>query len=66
MIVLKVILLMIAIFVTLLWFTKLITDCVSAMYGNNFSDENAQKDGILRIYMIFIISVLWPIIIAIW
>lgn len=66
MIVFKVILLMVAIFVTLLWFTKLITDCVSAMYGNNFSDENAQKDGILRIYMITIISVLWPIIIAIW
>ena len=66
MIVFKVILLMAAIFVTLLWFTKLITDCVSAMYGNNFSDENAQKDGILRIYMITIISFLWPIIIAIW
>lgn len=66
MIVLKVILLMVAIFVTLLWFTKLITDCVSAMYGNNFSDENAKRDGILRIYMIMIISFLWPIIIAIW
>ena len=66
MTVFKVILLMVAIFVTLLWFTKLITDCVSAMYGNNFSDENAQKDGILRIYMITIISILWPIIIAIW
>lgn len=66
MIVLKCLLLIIALFITLLWITKLITDCVSAMYGSSFSDETANKDGLLRIYMIAIISVLWPIIIVIW
>jgi hypothetical protein len=63
MLVLKLILLIIAFFITLLWITKLVTDCVSAIYGNNFSDENAEKDGILRLYMIIAMSVLWPIII---
>ena len=66
MVVLKAILLIIAFFITLLWITKLITDCVSAMYGNDFSNEGAQKDGLLRIYMIIVMSILWPIIIIIW
>lgn len=66
MVVLKTILLIFVLFVTLLWVTKLITDCVSAMYGNDFSNETAQKDGLLRIYMIAIISILWPIVIIIW
>jgi uncharacterized membrane protein len=66
MVVIKAILLMIVLFVTLLWVTKLITDCVSAIYGNNFSDETAQRDGILRIYMIIIMSILWPIVIIMW
>jgi hypothetical protein len=57
---------MFVLFVTLLWVTKLITDCVSAMYGNDFSNETAQKDGLLRIYMIAIMSILWPIVIIIW
>jgi uncharacterized membrane protein len=62
----KFILLVLAFFVTILWITKLITDCVSAIYGNDFSNENAQRDGIIRTYMIIIMSVLWPIIILIW
>jgi uncharacterized membrane protein len=66
MVVLKTILLIFVLFVTLLWVTKLITDCVSAMYGNDFSNETAQKDGLLRIYMIAIMSILWPIVIIIW
>jgi hypothetical protein len=66
MVILKAILLMIVLFVTLLWVTKLITDCVSAMYGGNFSEETAQRDGALRIYMIIIMSILWPIVIIIW
>lgn len=66
MIILKTILLIFAFFVTLLWITKLVTDCVSAMYGNNFSDEAAQKDGTIRLYMITIMSIIWPIIIVIW
>lgn len=66
MIVIKLILLILAFFITLLWVTKLVTDCVSAIYGNNFSDESAQKDGILRLYMILAMSILWSIIIMIW
>lgn len=66
MVILKTILLIFVLFVTLLWVTKLITDCVSAMYGNDFSNETAQKDGLLRIYMIIIMSILWPIVIIIW
>ena len=62
----KLILLMLAFFITLLWITKLVTDCVSAMYGNNFSEENAQKDGLLRMYMIIAMAVLWSTIIVIW
>lgn len=59
----KFILLVIAFFVTLLWITKLITDCVSASYGGLYSEENAEKDGILRLYMITAMSVLWSLII---
>jgi hypothetical protein len=62
MIILKCLLTMIALFVTLLFVTKTITDCVSAIYSNDFSDEDAQKDGVIRVYMIAIISILWPII----
>lgn len=58
---LKFILLVLAFFVTLLWFTKLVTDCVSAMYGSNFSEESAQKDATLRMYMILAMSILWPL-----
>jgi hypothetical protein len=66
MLILKFILLVIALFITLLWITKLVTDCVSAMYGNDFSEEAAQKDGYVRLYMITLISILWSIIIVIW
>ena len=62
MIFVKTILIIIALFITLLWFTKLVTDCVSAMYGKDFSDESAQKDGIIRLYMIGAMSILWGII----
>ena len=65
MVIIKTILLIITLFITLLWFTKLVTDCVSAMYGNNFNEESANKDGILRLYMIIIMSVLWALIIMI-
>ena len=65
MIILKLILLILAMFITLLWFTKLVTDCVSSMYGNQFSDDVAKKDGVLRLYMITAMSILWSIIIVI-
>lgn len=63
MVFIKFIVLFLAIFVTLLWFTKLVTDCVSAMYGKEFTDESAQKDGMLRLYMILSMSVLWSTVI---
>lgn len=59
-------LLILAFFVTLLWITKLITDCVSAIYGNNFTEDGAKQDGIIRLYLIGLISILWPVIIMIW
>ena len=62
MIFVKAILIIIALFITLLWVTKLITDCVYAMYGKDFSDESAQKDGVIRFYMIGLMSILWGII----
>ena len=65
MIVVKLILLIIAMFTTLLWFTKLVTDCVSAMYGKQFSEEEAMQDGKIRLYFIIIMSILWSIIIVI-
>lgn len=66
MIIFKFTLLVIALFITLLWITKLVTDCVSAIFGNNFSEEEAKKDGTLRVYMITIMSVLWSLIIILW
>lgn len=63
MVFIKFIVLFLAIFVTLLWFTKLVTDCVSAMYGSQFTDEEAKKDGVLRLYLITIMSILWPLVI---
>ena len=57
---------MLAFFVTLLWLTKLITDCVSAIFGNNFTEEGAKQDGLLRLYLIVLMSILWPLIIMLW
>lgn len=66
MIIFKTILLIFAFFITLLWISKFVTDCVSAIYGKEFSDESAQKDGVIRLILIGIMSVIWPIIIIIW
>ena len=57
---------MLAFFVTLLWLTKLITDGVSAIFGNNFTEEGAKQDGLLRLYLIVLMSILWPLIIMLW
>ena len=65
MIVIKLILLILAFFVTLLWFTKLVTDFASAAYGSTFSEEAAEKDGVVRLYLIVAMSVLWPLVIII-
>ena len=66
MIAFKGFLLILAFFVTLLWITKLITDCVSAIYSNSFTEDGAKQDGIIRLYLIRLISILWPVIIMIW
>lgn len=66
MVIIKFIILVLAFFVTLLWITKLVTDCVSAIFGNNFSEEEANKDGIMRVYMIIAMSVLWSLAIILW
>ena len=66
MIIIKGFLLMLAFFVTLLWLTKIITDCVSAIFGNNFTEEGAKQDGLLRLYLIALMSILWPLIIMLW
>lgn len=66
MVIIKFIILVLAFFITLLWITKLVTDCVSAIFGNNFSEEEANKDGIMRVYMIIAMSVLWSLIIILW
>jgi hypothetical protein len=58
------ILYILAFFISLLWLTKLVTDCVSAIYGENFTKEEAERDGMIRIYMIIAISVLWALIIT--
>lgn len=63
MIFLKFILYILTFFTTLLWFNKLLTDCASAMFGNNFTDEEANKDGALRLYLSFFVSLFWTIII---
>jgi hypothetical protein len=64
MIVVKFILYVLALFTTLLWATKMITDCVSAIYSQNFSDESAEKDGIIRLFMIGAIALFWSLIIV--
>jgi hypothetical protein len=60
---LKFILLMLAFFVTLLWFSKLVTDCASAMFGGQYSEETAKADGLTRLYLIIAMSILWPLVI---
>lgn len=62
--ILEFILFILAFFTTFLWITKLITDSVSAINGVHLSDEEAKKDGVLRIYLITIASVLWASLIT--
>lgn len=63
MLILRFIILVIAFFVTLLWFTKLVTDSVSAMFGQNLSDDTAKADALARLYLIIAMSILWPLVI---
>lgn len=65
MILLKGILYMLAFFTTSLWFTKLLTDCASAMFGGNFSDESANRDASIRVVLTFLVSLFWTLIIMI-
>lgn len=62
--ILEFILFILAFFTTFLWISKLITDSVSAMNGARISDEDATKDGMVRIYLIAIASALWASLIT--
>jgi hypothetical protein len=63
MLILKFIVLVLAFFVTLLWLTKLVTDCVSFIFGAQLPDEQAKADGTFRIILIGLMSILWPLVI---
>lgn len=62
MVILRFILWVLAFFVTLLWISRLVTECVAAMFGQ-VSEEAAKADGLIRFYLIIIMSILWPIVI---
>lgn len=64
--ILKGIVYFLAFLVSLLWFNKLIIDCVSAMYGNEFSDESAKTDAKIRGGLMVCMSILWTLVIVIW
>lgn len=64
MIIIKIIVWILALASSLLWITKLITDCVSSIYGGPIPDETATNDALTRLYLIGIISLLWSIIIC--
>lgn len=63
MILLNGILYMFAFFTTCLWITKLVTDCVSSIFGGNLSDEDANRDASIRVILIFLVSLFWTLII---
>jgi hypothetical protein len=63
MLILELILLILAFFTTLLWVMKMVGDSVGAMYGAQIDDDAARKDGIFRLSLIAIMSVLWSLII---
>lgn len=62
--ILELILYVLAFFTTFLWVSKLVTDSVSALNGAHISDDEATKDGVLRIYLITIASALWASLIT--
>lgn len=63
MLILKFIVLVLAFFVTLIWITKMVTDCVSFVFGAHISDEKATADGYFRVLLIGLMSILWSIVI---
>lgn len=65
MVILKLIILILAFFTTLLWFMKMISDCIGVAYGPQIPEDVAKKDGIFRLYLIAIMSVLWSLVIII-
>ena len=60
---LEIVLYILAFFTSLLWISKLTLDFVSAIFGGNFSDENAKKDGVIRLVLTFLVSLFWTLII---
>ena len=65
MVIVKLILLILAFFVTLLWITKLMTDFASAFLGGAGTDEDRIRDASQRVILIMAMSVLWSILILI-
>ena len=63
MIIIKLILLILAFFVTLLWVTKLMTDFASSFLGGAGTDEDRIRDASQRVILIMAMSVLWSILI---
>lgn len=59
----ELILLILALFTTFLWASKMITDSVSAISGARITNEEAEKDGAIRLYLIGIMSILWSTLI---
>jgi hypothetical protein len=62
--ILELILYVLAFFTTFLWISKLVTDSVSSLNGVSISDDDAEKDGMLRTYLFGIASVLWAVLIT--
>lgn len=65
MVILRFILWVLAFFTTLLWFTKLTTDCVSAMFGGSITTEQATTDGAIRVILVALMSIFWALVIMI-
>ena len=64
MVIIKLILLIIALFTTLLWVTKLMTDFATAFLGG-LTDEERVRDASYRVILISIMAIVWSILIII-
>lgn len=65
MVILEFILLALAIFVTLLWVTKLTTDFASGFIGGLATDEERIRDASYRVLLSIVMSILWTSLIII-
>ena len=63
MIIIKFLLLVVAIFTSLLWVMKLAIDFASSILGGAKSNEENEGDAYYRILLIGVMSILWALII---